>query len=62
MYVEDIESEYSNSGLLSISESSSNRSKENFILNFDYYRQAGMLNQSQIDAIDGDRDKGNYCF
>ena len=47
LYVEDVESEYSNTGLLSISSASANRSKENFILNFDYYEEAGMLNESQ---------------
>ena len=48
--------------MISISESSSNRSKENFILNFDYYEQAGMLNESQRDAIHGDRDRGIIAF
>jgi hypothetical protein len=62
LYVEDVESEYSNTGLLSISSASANRSKENFILNFDYYEEAGMLNESQKDAIHGDRDRGIIAF
>lgn len=62
MYVEDIESEFSNTGLISISEANANISKENFILNFDYYEEAGMLNESQKDAIHGDRDRGIIAF
>lgn len=57
LYVDDIESEYSNSGLISISDSAANISKENFILNFDYYRSAGMLSESQVEALLGDSTK-----
>ena len=62
LYVEDIESEYTNTGLISISDSDANKSMENFILNFEYYEMAGMLNENQLDAIHGDRDRRIVSF
>ena len=51
MYVAAIESEYSDNGYISIADADNNITKDNFILNFDYYEQAGFLSNRQINGI-----------
>lgn len=51
MYVPDIESEFSDNGVISIADAPNNLMKDNFILNFDYYLQSGQLSERQISQI-----------
>lgn len=51
LFVTDIESDTSDSGLISIANAPSNLTKDNFILNFDYYIQSGQMNSAQINAV-----------
>ena len=51
LYVPAIESEYSDNGYISIADADNNITKDNFILNFDYYEQAGFLSSKQINGI-----------
>ena len=51
MYVPAIESEYSDNGYISIADADNNITKDTFILNFDYYEQAGFLSNKQINGI-----------
>lgn len=51
LYVSAIESEYSDNGYITIADADNNITKDNFILNFDYYEQAGFLSNRQINGI-----------
>lgn len=51
LYVPEIETEYSDNGYISIADAPNNVTKDNFILNFDYFAQSGQLTTRQINAI-----------
>ena len=51
LYVPEIETEYSDNGYISIADAPNNITKDNFILNFDYFAQSGQLTTRQINAI-----------
>ena len=51
LYVPEIETEYSDNGYISIADAPNNITKDNFILNFDYFAQSGQLTSRQINAI-----------
>ena len=51
LYVPEIETEYSDNGYISIADAPNNVTKDNFILNFDYFAQSGQLTSRQINAI-----------
>jgi hypothetical protein len=51
MFVTPIASEYSDSGYISIAESDQNKMRDTFILNFDYFYEAGMLTDAQYQSI-----------
>lgn len=48
MYVDNIDNQYSNSGLISIGESSYNGLHENFIYNFEYYINRGLIDKTKF--------------
>lgn len=50
LYVEDIDSEISKTGLCSIKTAEDNPSKDNFIIDFSYYIAKGLLSREQTDA------------
>lgn len=51
VYVEDIQNQNTNTGYTSITNAANNLSKENFILNFNYYIDSGQLSDTQQNAI-----------
>lgn len=51
LYVQNIESEHSDNGYISISDAPNNITKDNFILNFDYFIQSRQLSSAQETAI-----------
>ena len=51
LYVPEIESEYSDNGYITIADAPNNITKDNFILNFDYFIQSGQLSYKQQNAI-----------
>ena len=52
MYVNNIESDYNENGLISIQLSDKNPSKENYIYNFTHYLNTGVLSQDFIAELD----------
>ena len=50
LYVQDVDSELSKTGLCSIKTAEDNPSKDSFILNFDYYTAKGILEKALVDA------------
>lgn len=50
MYVEGIDSEFDDDGKLMISQAPQNLMKENFIYNFKYFREIGVITQAQYDS------------
>lgn len=52
MYIVPIDDDSSSSGLITIADVSANKSREDYILNFDYLYQIGTISQEQYDAID----------
>lgn len=51
MFVDTIENQNTDDGLISISKAQSSKTKDDFILNFDYFINSGQLTQSQTNAI-----------
>ena len=51
LFVEDVEDDSSPTGLFSISTTSANKSRENYILNFDYLYQTGSITKEQYIAV-----------
>lgn len=51
MFVTPMESDSSPSGLITIADVTANKSKEDYILNFDYLYTVGTISQEQYDAI-----------
>lgn len=51
MFVTPIESDSAASGLITIADVAANKSKEDYILNFDYLYSIGTISQEQYDAI-----------
>lgn len=52
MYVKSVDSEQTASGLLTIMDADANRSKEDYLLNFDYLFSIGTINLDQYQAIE----------
>ena len=52
LFVRPVESDMSTSNLISITTVESNKSKEDYILNFDYLKKINTINQEQYDAIE----------
>lgn len=50
LYVEDVDSELSKTGLCSIKTAEDNPSKDNYIIDFSYYTLKGLLDKSKTDA------------
>lgn len=50
LYVNDVDSELSKTGMCSIKTAEDNPSKDNFIIDFSYYTKMGLLNEKQIEA------------
>lgn len=50
LYVEDVDSELSNTGLCSIKLAQDNPSKDNYIIDFSYYILRGLLNKNKTNA------------
>ena len=50
LYVADVDSELSKTGLCSIKTAEDNPSKDSFIINFNYYTTKGILNKDTVDA------------
>ena len=50
LIVSQAQSDYTDSGVVTIANAKSNRSGENYILNFDYYYQQGLLNKEETQA------------
>ena len=50
LYVQDVDSEISKTGLSSIKTAEDNPSKDSFIINFDYYTTKGILDKATVDA------------
>lgn len=50
LYVEDVDSEFSPTGLCSIKTAEDNPSKDSFIINFDYYILKGLLDKKRTNA------------
>lgn len=61
MFVTPIESESMPSGLITIADVGANRSKEDYVLNFDYLYSIGTITQEQYDAI-ADYELSMYNF
>lgn len=51
VFVDNIESEYSDSGLISIADAKNNKILDNFILNFQYFEDTKQLSEQQAAAI-----------
>lgn len=66
MYVQDVDSELSKTGLCSIKNAEDNVSKDSFIIDFSYYFQKGLLNKEETEKdLYGnyiDKDNSNYGF
>lgn len=59
LYVADVDSEYSKTGLCSIKTAEDNPSKDSYIIDFSYYIAKGMMSQNTIDRdLYGINDKG----
>lgn len=52
MYVKDIESQYSASGLISIVDATNNPTKDNFIIDFSYLKEQGIVTDDIIDLVE----------
>ena len=52
MIVDQVESDASTSGLITIADAAPNKIKEDYILNFDYLYKIGTISQEQYDTID----------
>jgi hypothetical protein len=50
LYVSDVDSEISKTGLCSIKTAEDNPSKDSFIIDFSYYTTKGLLDKAQTDA------------
>ena len=50
LYVSDVDSELSKTGLCSIKTAEDNPSKDSFIINFNYYTTKGILDKNMVDA------------
>jgi phage-related protein len=50
LYVSDVDSELSKTGLCSIKTAEDNPSKDSFIINFNYYTTKGILDKDMVDA------------
>lgn len=50
LYVEDVDSDLSKTGMCSIKTAEDNPSKDNFIIDFSYYNKMGLLDKAQTDA------------
>ena len=50
LYVSDVDSDLSKTGLCSIKTAEDNPSKDSFVINFDYYTTKGILDKSSVDA------------
>ncbi len=50
LYVDDVDSDISSTGLCSIKTALDNPSKDSFILDFSYYTAKGLLNQQQVES------------
>lgn len=61
MFVTPIENESMPSGLITIADAGANRSKEDYVLNFDYLYSIGTITQEQYDAI-ADYELSMYNF
>lgn len=62
LYVENVDSELSSSGLCSIETAEDNIGKNSYIMNFSYYTQMGMLNEEQVKRDLYGIDKGDFAF
>lgn len=54
VWIESIDSDLENSGVMSFSEAPQNLMMENFIYNFDYFKNSGFISQSDYDYINTD--------
>lgn len=52
MFVTPIESQYNDSGYVSIGDAKSNKTRDDFILNFDYYKDTDQLTPLQLEVIE----------
>lgn len=50
LYVSDVDSDLSKTGLCSIKTAEDNPSKDSFVINFDYYTTKGILDKNSVDA------------
>lgn len=61
LYVEDVDSELSDTGLCSIKTAEDNPSKDSFLIDFSYYEMKGLMNQEETETfLYGNGDKKGY--
>lgn len=62
LYVEDVDSQVSDSGLCTIKTAEDNVSKDNFIINLSYYVSKGMLDQEQLERDLYGKEQGDLAY
>lgn len=62
LYVEDVDSEFSNTGLCSIKTAPDNISKDNFIIDMSYYVSKGILDEEQLERDLYGKEEGDLAY
>lgn len=62
LYVEDVDSEFSNTGLCSIKTAPDNVSKDNFIIDMSYYVTKGILDEEQLERDLYGKEEGDLAY